>query len=45
MEIGNQIKNLRMRRGITQEAMAKHFGITPQAISNICLLFIGEIQL
>lgn len=33
MEIGNQIKNLRMRRGITQEAMAQHFGITPQAIS------------
>lgn len=33
MEIGAQIKNLRMRRGITQEAMAQHFGITPQAIS------------
>lgn len=33
MEIGNQIKQLRLRRGITQEAMAKHFGITPQAIS------------
>lgn len=33
MEIGNQIKNLRLRRGITQEAMAQHFGITPQAIS------------
>lgn len=33
MEIGNQIKNLRLRHGITQEAMAQHFGITPQAIS------------
>ena len=33
MEIGNQIKSLRQRRGITQEAMAQHFGITPQAVS------------
>ena len=33
MEIGNQIKQLRQRRGITQEAMAQHFGITPQAVS------------
>lgn len=33
MEIGTQIKQLRLRRGITQEAMAQHFGITPQAIS------------
>ena len=33
MEIGNQIKQLRLRRWITQEAMAQHFGITPQAIS------------
>ena len=33
MEIGNQIKALRLRRGITQEAMAQHFGITPQAVS------------
>ena len=33
MEIGNQIKALRQRRGITQEAMAQHFGLTPQAIS------------
>lgn len=33
MEIGNQIKQLRLRRGITQEAMAQHFGITPQAVS------------
>ncbi len=33
MEIGNQIKALRQRRGITQEQMAQHFGITAQAIS------------
>lgn len=33
MEIGNQIKQLRLRRGITQEEMASHFGITAQAIS------------
>lgn len=33
MEIGNQIKTLRLRRGITQEAMAQHFGISPQAVS------------
>ena len=33
MEIGNQIKQLRHRRGITQEAMAQYLGITPQAIS------------
>ena len=33
MEIGNQIKQLRLRRGITQEEMARHFGITAQAIS------------
>ena len=33
MEIGNQIKTLRLRRGITQEEMALHFGVTPQAVS------------
>lgn len=33
MEIGSQIRQLRLRRGITQEEMAQHFGITPQAIS------------
>ena len=33
MEIGNQIKQLRLRRGITQEAMAQHLGLTPQAVS------------
>lgn len=33
MDIGNQIKNFRLRRGITQEEMAQHFGITAQAVS------------
>lgn len=33
MEIGNQIRALRQRRGITQDAMAQHFNITPQAVS------------
>lgn len=33
MNIGNQIKALRLRRGVTQEAMAQHFGITAQAVS------------
>jgi len=33
MEIGKQIKTFRQKRGITQEAMSQHFGVTPQAIS------------
>lgn len=33
MELGNQIKQLRLRRGITQEALAQHFGLTAQAVS------------
>ena len=33
MDIGKQIKALRLRRGVTQEAMAQHFGITAQAVS------------
>ena len=33
MNIGNQIKTLRLRKGVTQEAMAQHFGITAQAVS------------
>lgn len=33
MEIGKQIKLLRNRRGVTQEQMAAHFGITAQAVS------------
>lgn len=33
MEIGKKIKQLRLSRGITQDAMSRHFGVTPQAIS------------
>ena len=33
MNIGKQIKALRLRRGLTQEALAKHLMVTPQAIS------------
>lgn len=33
MEIGNQIKALRARRGVTQEALAEALGITAQAVS------------
>lgn len=33
MEIGNQIKSLRLRRGISQEAVENHIGIPPQAVS------------
>ena len=33
MEIGNQIKALRLRRGTTQESLAQHLGVTAQAVS------------
>lgn len=33
MEIGTQIKALRSRRGVTQEALAEHLGVTAQAVS------------
>ena len=33
MELGNQIKALRQRKGATQEALAAHLGVTPQAVS------------
>lgn len=33
MEIGNQIKSLRIRRGVTQETLASHLGVTAQAVS------------
>ena len=33
MDIGNQIKALRLRRGATQEAVAQKFRVTPQAVS------------
>lgn len=34
MKIGNNIKALRLRHGITQEALAKRLGVTPSAIGN-----------
>lgn len=44
MNIGNQIKALRLRRGVTQEAMAQHFGITAQAVSKWeCGLSVPDI--
>ncbi len=33
MEIGNQIKTFRLHRGVTQDALAQHLGVTPQAVS------------
>lgn len=33
MEIGSQIRRLRLRKDVTQEAMANHLGVTPQAVS------------
>ena len=33
MEIGNQIKALRLHSGATQEALAQHLGVTSQAVS------------
>ena len=33
MQIGNQIKALRKRRGVTQDALAQHLNVTPQAVS------------
>lgn len=33
MNIGSQIKALRIRKGVTQEAVAQHFNITAQAVS------------
>ena len=35
MEIGNQIKQLRLRRGITQEAMAKALGLSKKTLVEI----------
>ena len=31
MNIGKQIKAFRLKKSVTQEAMAEHFGITAQA--------------
>ncbi len=33
MELGNQIKNLRQTKGLTQEALAEKLGVTAQAVS------------
>lgn len=33
MNIGNQIKALRIRKGVTQEAVARHFNLSAQAVS------------
>lgn len=33
MEIGNQIRALRLRRGLSQEIVAQHLGVTAQAVS------------
>ncbi len=33
MELGAQIKALRLRRGVTQEALAQALGCTAQAVS------------
>ena len=33
MELGNQIKALRLQRGATQEALAQHLNVSPQAVS------------
>lgn len=33
MELGNQIKALRVQRGATQEALAQHLNVSPQAVS------------
>lgn len=33
MELGSQIKTLRLRRGITQDVLAEKLGVSPQAVS------------
>lgn len=44
MDIGSQIKALRLRKGLTQEAVARHFGITAQAVSKWeCGLSVPDI--
>lgn len=34
MKIGNNIKSLRLQRGITQKALAARLGVTPSAVGN-----------
>ncbi len=44
MNIGNQIKALRLRKGVTQESLAQHFGMTSQAVSKWeCGLSVPDI--
>lgn len=44
MNIGNQIKALRIRKGVTQEAVAQHFNISAQAVSKWeCGLSVPDI--
>ena len=33
LALGSQIRRLRHRRGLTQEALAESLGVTPQAVS------------
>ena len=33
MELGTQIKTLRLQRGVTQEVLAEQLGVSPQAVS------------
>lgn len=44
MNIGHQIKALRVRKGVTQETVAQHFNITAQAVSKWeCGLSVPDI--
>ncbi len=46
MTIGNKIKSLRLRKGVTQEVLAQHFGITSQAVSKWeCGLSVPDIDM
>lgn len=46
MNIGSQIKALRLRKGITQEALAQHLNLTAQAISKWeCGLSVPDIAM
>ncbi len=33
MDMGSRIRELRKKRGLTQEALAEHLNISPQAVS------------